>query len=101
MKIIKIRRLVRSGEDFTWIELLEHLGISEMEYLEYGSIWRDIGAAGNFSKNSVYTLQFTMLKANENFKDDSASLRQKDQFIYLDDLKELCEKTRHIFKVKF
>ena len=34
------------------------------------------------------------------YKDDSASLRQKDQFIYLDDLKELCEKTRHIFKVR-
>ena len=48
-KFRKIRRLVRSGEDFTWIELLEHLGISESEYLEYGQIWRDIGAAGKFA----------------------------------------------------
>ena len=47
--ITQIRRLVKSGEDFTWIELLEHIGISESEYLEYGAIWRDIGSAGSGS----------------------------------------------------
>ena len=40
------------------------MGISEDEYLQYGAIWRDIAEA-----------------------DHSASLRQKDQFIFLDDLK--------------
>lgn len=48
--ITQIRRLVKSGEDFSWIELLEHMGITEMEYLEYGSIWRDIGSAGTDHK---------------------------------------------------
>ena len=54
----------QSTEELSWLELLEHVGISEDEYLQYGAIWRDIAEA-----------------------DHSASLRQKDQFIFLDDLK--------------
>ena len=30
----------------------------------------------------------------------NASLRQKDQFIYLCDLVNLCERTNHIFRIK-
>lgn len=33
-------------------------------------------------------------------KDVNASLRQKDQFIYLCDLMDLCQRTNHIFRVK-
>lgn len=74
--INQIRGLIKSTEELSWLELLEHVGISEDEYLQYGAIWRDIAEA-----------------------DHSASLRQKDQFIFLDDLKDLCERTRHIFKI--
>ena len=50
-------------QEFTWDDILEYLELSPADYLELGRIWRSIGAA-----------------------DTHASLRQQDQFIFLDDL---------------
>ena len=62
--INQIRRLVKSGEDFTWVEILEHLGISELEYLEYGTIWRDIGSAGKVVKIEILKKIFSIFLLN-------------------------------------
>ena len=76
LKVVnQLRRLNKAGEEMTWVNLLEYMGITEADYLEYGKIWRELGG-----------------------EDPSASLRQKDQFIFLMDLKELCNRAKHIFR---
>jgi len=77
LKVVnQLRRLNKAGEEMTWVNLLEYMGITEADYLEYGKIWRELGG-----------------------EDPSASLRQKDQFIFLMDLKELCNRAKHIFSI--
>jgi len=77
LKVVnQLRRLNKAGEEMTWVNLLEYMGITEDDYLEYGRIWREFGG-----------------------EDPSASLRQKDQFIFLDNLPQLCEKVKHIFRL--
>ena len=47
----------------------------------------------------VYFKNISRSKLNTKI-DINASLRQKDQFIYLCDLVNLCERTNHIFRIK-
>ena len=41
-----------------------------------------------------------MIIIRDQVRDENASLRQRDQFIYLSDLMRLCCQTNHIFQVK-
>ena len=61
-------------QEFTWDDILEYLELSPRDYLELGRIWRSIGAA-----------------------DTHASLRQQDQFIFLDDLPDFLAAAADMF----
>ena len=37
LKVVnQLRRLNKAGEEMTWVNLLEYMGITEADYLEYG-----------------------------------------------------------------
>lgn len=44
--INQMRRLAKPPEKYTMGEILEHIGISERDYLHFGEIWRELGSAG-------------------------------------------------------
>jgi len=60
--------------EITWEGILEYLELSPSDYLELGRIWREIGAY-----------------------DEHASLRQQDQFIFLDDLPDFLNAVAGMF----
>ena len=73
--LLELSKLCTKHEgEITWEGILEYLELSPSDYLELGRIWREIGAY-----------------------DEHASLRQQDQFIFLDDLPDFLNAVAGMF----
>jgi len=66
--INQFRRLAKPAEKYTLPDILEHIGIRQEDFLHFGTIWRELGAAGIMIYEIFFSTYLVILPmVNQNF----------------------------------
>ncbi|CAG5111251.1 Oidioi.mRNA.OKI2018_I69.chr2.g5576.t1.cds [Oikopleura dioica] len=91
-----IKELRKAPKTSSFLDIIGQLGISEENWLRFGTIWREIAAMCPHQENNSRSLLTTFLKYTDQDLHIQANLRKCDQFIDIEDLPALM---RRVLKV--